>query len=122
MNNPRDGAPDTAPNQDLAAVHRGLIALVERLGRQMDDCTTASQVDAIATQIQQATARVTAVGSVLLAAQTSDIARLASTVTAAFPDLERAIADRERTEAAVASFTSLLRLVDETVNVARMVC
>lgn len=122
MNDREDGAPATGPNQDLAAVHRGLIALVERLGRQMDDCTTVAQVDALAMQIQQTTARVTAVGSVLLVAQTSEIARLAATVTAAFPDLEQAISDRESAEWAVASFTNMIHLVDETVSVARMIC
>lgn len=66
-----DGAPATGPNRDLAAVHRGLIALPERLGRQMDECTTVAQVDALATRIQLTTARITAVGSVLLAAQSS---------------------------------------------------
>lgn len=114
---PRD---DPAPNADLQALHRQMVALVARLDLAIDDAPDAAAVRAITEQIAAANARVTAVGRALFARQSERIASAAHDVEAVLPRVEEALADLDRLDELVASVTGVLRLVDRAVQTATM--
>ena len=109
-------------NPELAAMHRDLIALMRRLELSMDSARDAAAIGVISDQILEATARVTAVGRVLLAAQTEEISRHARAVSAAIPEVERRIEDIEHLERMVSGMTAVLDAADNAVRVASLVC
>jgi len=119
MNGTTTGRPS---NPDLKTMHGSLIALVRRLEESIDAAPTAAAIGAIVDQMAEVNARVTSTGSVLLAAQTEEIARHARAVAKALPSIEAEIADLQRLEHALATITGVLATVDEAVRVAELTC
>lgn len=115
-----DAMKDT-PNAELADLHRRLIGLVANLDLAIDDAGDAAQVRVLTEQIAAANVRVTAVGRVLFARQTSDLNAAALAVSKAIPEVEYALADLDRLETFVSAMTSMLELVDGAVATARLV-
>lgn len=62
--------------------------------------------------------RITAVGRRLFAARSSALSEAAARVAVAIPHAERALADARSLDEALASVTSVLRLVDEAIDFA----
>lgn len=116
-----DGArPVDTRNDELDAMHRGLVALVVKLELAVDEAATAAQVKALGEQIVAANVRVTAIGRELFARRTKEISTAAAAVSARIPKVEDALADLARLDAFVANMTGMLKLVDHAVETARM--
>lgn len=122
MNDVQTTGVDPAGNPDLEVMHRDLIALQERLERSMEVATSIGAIEALTDQITEIAARVTSIGSVLLAQRTEEIAQHAAAVTATIPRIERELDDLEDCESMVRSVAGLLGTVDEAVRVATLVC
>jgi hypothetical protein len=115
------GAAPSGPDPDLDRAHRELVALVRRLEERMDSAVTPAAIAAIADGIIEVNVRVTAMGRVLLTNRTAEITRRARAVSAAIPEIERAIDDIEDDQALIAGVASLLATVDRAIEVAAIV-
>ena len=122
MTSDRDGRDDKEENQDLAAMHRDLIALVRRLETSIDTAPSPAEIAAISDQIVEVNARVTKTGQVLLAAQTEEIARYTRAVTAAIQDVQREIEELEQFDRVISTVAAVLHAADEAVRVAGSLC
>lgn len=122
MNDVQSGDGAGLQNPDLEAMHRDLVGLVRRLELSIDAAPTIAAIEAIAQQIAEINARVTATGRVLLARQTEEIARHASAVADTIPLIEKQIDDVQDCEQMVRSVTALLGAVDDAVRIAALAC
>lgn len=109
-------------NQDLRKMHSDLIALVRSLEQSIDTAPTAAAIAAITEQMAEVNTRVTAIGRVLLAQQTDEIARQARAVAEAMSGIEEEIADLQNCQRMVRSVTALLGAVDDAVRLATLAC
>lgn len=120
MTDQHGGSPP-ATNPDLDRAHRELIALGRRLEETVDSAATPAAIASIADGIVEVDARVTVMGRLLLTERTAEITRHAQAVSAAIPEVERAIDDIEDEQALVAGIAGLLAVVDRAVEVATLV-
>jgi hypothetical protein len=109
-------------NPDLRKMHSDLIGLVQSLEQSIDSAPTAAAITAITEQMVEVNARVTAIGRVLLAQQTEEIARNAKAVAEAMPGIEEEIADLQNCQRMVRSVATLLGAVDNAVRLATLAC
>lgn len=109
-------------NPDLQMMHSDLIALVRSLEQSIDIAPSAAEIAAITEQMAEVNTRVTALGRVLFAQQTEEIARQAKAVAEAMPGIEEEIADFQNCQRMVQSVTALLGTVDNVVRVATLAC
>lgn len=105
-------------NADLATMHRELIALGNRLEKSKDFAATPAAIDAISDQILAVNARTTALGSLLLVAQSDEIAARARRVSAAIPVVEREIEELGGFERIVTGVAAVLDAADEAIRAA----
>lgn len=107
-------------NTDLATLKDELDALAKQLELSIDTARTQEAIAAISDQIVEVSDRATAVGRLLLVAQTDEIARHARAVSAAIPAVEREIEDLDRFERVVESVAAVLDAADEAIRAASL--
>lgn len=107
-------------NPDLRKMHSDLIALVRCLEQSIDTAPTAAAITAVTEQIMEVNTRVSAIGRVLLAQQTEEIAHHAKAVAEAMPGIEEEIADLQNCQRMVRGVAALLGAVDDTVRLATL--
>jgi hypothetical protein len=106
----------TAPNSDLAAMHRALGDLVEQLSAQQEAATEPDQIKALANLIRETNFRIIDVQRALFAAQTAQISAAIEEVMRGKAEVEQAIARIERLNQAIATVTQFLGLVDKVLK------
>jgi hypothetical protein len=106
----------TAPNSDLAAMHRALGEIVEQLAAQQEAATEPDQIAALGGMIRETNFRIGDVQRALFAAQTAAIGDAVDEVLRGKADVEQAIARIERLNQAIATVTQFLGLVDRVLR------
>jgi len=108
-------------NPDLAALHSQLVKLVAALDAAVASAATKSQVTALLDEIAEVNARVTMTGRQLFTQQTAAITREAAKVSAAVPEVQKAIDQLDNLKEFVGAMTKFLKMVDKVLSVAKLV-
>jgi 2C-methyl-D-erythritol 2,4-cyclodiphosphate synthase len=106
----------TAPNPQLAAMHRDLGDLVEQLSAQQEAATDPDRIEAIGNLIRETNFRITNVERALFAAQTAAIGDAVDELMRSKAEVDRAIARIDQLNQAIATVTQFLGLVDKVLR------
>lgn len=100
-------------NPDLVALQRTLGDVVDALVQQQEQASDPEAIEALGTQIREASFRAIGLQRKLFAQQTAAIATAVEDVQRAKAEVDRAIARIEQLNEAIATVTKFLSLVDK---------
>jgi 2C-methyl-D-erythritol 2,4-cyclodiphosphate synthase len=106
----------TAPNPQLAAMHRDLGDIVEQLSAQQEAATEPDRIKALGNLIRETNFRIINVQRALFAAQTAAIGDAVDEVIRGKAEVDRAIARIDQLNQAIATVTQFLGLVDRVLR------
>jgi len=108
-------------NPDLEQIHATLIDLVATISNQIADEDDLDKIRAMVREVEEINHRVNVVGGLLFAAQTQDISGKMGSISQADRDLRRAIAKVGAVTDFVNTATAFLAVVDQVVDLAKVV-
>ena len=106
-------------NSDIMTQHDALLDTINQLSEQMDSVTDPAEAKKIVLEMQQLTARVSLLQSLYLVAESAAITAQTKKVTDAKAGLDADIKEDASWANIVDGISSLLAVVDETIQVAK---
>ena len=113
--------PAETANTDLNDLHDTLVALSSELAQQVGLAPDSATAQALVRELDEVNHRVTLVGNLLFAKQTTAITNAMNKVRAAQSDVDAAIKDINNLIALVKGVTAFLGLVDKVIDTAKLV-
>jgi hypothetical protein len=107
-------------NPSMRALQSALVTKLQQLHDSLDDVTDAARADAILREMQEVNHRIALTGSLLFAAQAKELDDKVTEVEKAVKKVNKAIKKLENLTAFVKAFSAFLGLVDEAIDLAKL--
>ena len=109
-----------AQNESMRRLQSTLVAQLDALDKSLDDVTDPEKARAIVREMQEVNHRIGLAGGLLFAAQAARLDKKVAQIDAATQKVSDAIEKLENVKAFVKAFSDFLGLVDEAIDLAKV--